>query len=141
MAVANIKTRILCDIQYVWDCVTAVENYTWRSDLSSTEIINEKQFVEYTKDGYGTTFTITAVEPFRRWEFDMENSNMQGHWVGIFNSIGNETEIDFTEYVTAKKFFMRPFVSAYLKRQQAQFVLDLKKALSQRCTGHMEECK
>ena len=59
----------------------------------------------------------------------MENSNMKGHWVGLFISKDNETEIDFTEYVTAKKFFMKPFVKSYLKKQQAQFVTDLKKEI------------
>ena len=61
----------------------------------------------------------------------MENSNIKGHWVGIFTSKGNNTEIDFTENVTPKKWFMKPFVKSYLKKQQAQFVLDLKKALEQ----------
>ena len=28
---------------------------------------------------------------------------MKGHWIGIFTSNGNKTEIDFTEYVIAKK--------------------------------------
>lgn len=31
----------------------------------------------------------------------MENSNIKGHWVGIFTSKDDETEIDFIEYVTA----------------------------------------
>ena len=37
--------------------------------------------------------------------------------------------VDFTEYVTAKKFWMQPFVKWYLKRQQAQFAADLRAAL------------
>ena len=97
--------------------------------LSKTEIINDKQFIEYTKNGYATTFTVTVVEPYKRWEFDMENSNMKGHWIGIFTDKGNETQIDFTENVIPKKWFMKPFVKTYLKKQQKQFVLDLKKAL------------
>ena len=31
----------------------------------------------------------------------MENSNIKGHWVGIFTSKDDETEIDFTDDVTA----------------------------------------
>ena len=61
----------------------------------------------------------------------MENSNMKGHWIGIFTSKGTETEIDLTECVTAKKFFMKPFVKAFLKKQQERFVADLRKALTQ----------
>ena len=78
---------------------------------------------------YATTFTVTVVEPYKRWEFDMENSNMKGHWIGVFIDKGNETQIDFTENVIPKKWFMKPFVKTYLKKQQKQFVLDLKKAL------------
>ena len=123
-------TIINDDIHKVWDIVFAVDKYSeWRSDLSKTEIINDKQFIEYTKDGYATIFSITAVEPYKRWEFDMKNSNMTGHWIGIFTAKGNETQIDFTENVTPKKWFMKPFVKTYLKKQQKQFVLDLKKAL------------
>lgn len=130
MTTSNIKESIDRDIRKVWETVLAVEKYSqWRSDLSKTEVINEKQFIEYTKDGFPTTFTITVVEPYKRWEFDMENSNMKGHWVGIFTSQNDKTEIDFTEQITAKKFFMKPFVKSYLRKQQAQFVMDLKKAL------------
>lgn len=132
MAISNIREIISSDIHKVWEAVLAVDKYgTWRSDLSKTEIINEKQFIEYAKNEYATTFTVTAVKPYERWEFDMENSNMKGHWVGIFTSKGKDTEIDFTENVTPKKWFMKPFVKSYLKKQQAQFVLDLKKVLEQ----------
>ena len=130
MANSKIKVVLECDIQRVWDIVTSLENYAWRSDLSKIEIINEKQFVEYTKEGYPTTFTITVMKPYERWEFNMENDNMKGHWTGIFTRQDGRTEIDFTEDVTAKKWFMKPFVKAFIKKQQAQYVSDLKRALS-----------
>ena len=130
IAISNISAIINGDVHKVWDIVYAVEKYgLWRSDLSKAEIINEKQFIEYTKDGYATTFFTTVVEPYKRWEFDMENSNMTGHWIGVFTAKGNETQIDFTENVTPKKWFMKPCVKIYLKKHQKQFVLDLKKAL------------
>ena len=130
MATSNIKALIPSELGQVWDFVLDIENYTaWRSDLSKTEVISDKQFIEYTKDGYPTTFTITIIEPYRRWEFDMENSNMKGHWTGVFTAKGDKTEIDFTEFVEAKKLLMKPFVKSYLKKQQAQFVADIRKAL------------
>lgn len=129
MTTSNIKAVFKSDIRKVWETVLAVENYKWRSDLNKVEVISEKQFIEYTKDGYLTTFTVTAVEPYKRWEFDMENTNMKGHWSGVFTSRGKETEIEFTEYVTTKKFFLKPFVKLYLKKQQKQFVTDLEKEL------------
>ncbi|NYB76048.1 SRPBCC family protein [Sedimentibacter hydroxybenzoicus DSM 7310] len=129
MAVSKIKATFQRDIQRVWETVTSLEKYAWRSDLSKIEILNDKQFIEYTNEGYATTFTITVNEPYKRWEFDLENDNMKGHWIGVFTQKGEQTEIDFTENVIAKKIFIKPFVKAYLKRQQALYVSDLKKAL------------
>ncbi len=131
MAVSNIKAIVNSNIQKVWDTVTSLENYQWRSDLSKVEVLSEKQFIEYTKDGFATKFTITACEPYKRWEFDIENSNMSGHWTGIFTEKDNVTEIDFTEDVTAKKIIMKPFVKSFLKKQQSLYVSDLKKALNE----------
>ena len=130
MAISKIKAVFPCSVQKVWSVVTSLENYSWRSDLSKVEKLNSNQFVEYTKEGYSTTFTITATEPFKSWEFDMENNNIKGHWVGLFSQSGEETMIDFTESVVAKKIFMKPFVKGYLKKQQLLYVADLKKALS-----------
>lgn len=45
VAISNINTIISNDIQKVWNIVLAVDKYnSWRSDLSKTEIINDKQF-------------------------------------------------------------------------------------------------
>ena len=129
MAISNIKAAFPCKVEKVWNTVTSLENYQWRSDLSKIEVVNGTQFIEYTKDGYPTTFTITVCKPCERWEFDMDNSNMKGHWVGIFSEADGQTEIDFTEVVTAKKFYLKPFVKMYLKKQQALYVSDLRKAL------------
>lgn len=136
MATSNIKDMIQCDIQKVWETISAVERYhTWQRDVSKTEVIDEKQFIEYTKDGYTTTFTVTVAEPRRRLELDMENSHIKGHWTFVFASKGSETEIDFTACATAKKLTMRPvgksvFEQTYLKKEQTQFVTDLKKAIA-----------
>lgn len=131
MTTSNIKALIPSELRKVWEFILDIENYdAWRSDLSKTEVVSDKQFIEYTKDGYPTTFTVTLVEPYRRWEFDMQNSNISGHWIGVFTDKGNETEIDFTVCVEAKKMLMKPFVKSYLKKQQAQFVADIMKNFS-----------
>lgn len=130
MAVSNAKALFPCDVKKAWEVVTDLENFSWRSDISKIEILNEKQFVEYTKQGYATTFTVTVSEPLQRWEFEMENNNMKGYWAGIFMQKGDQTEIDFSETVVAKKLFMKPFAGAYLKKQQALYIADLRRALS-----------
>ncbi len=132
MTQTTIKATFCSDVQRVWDVVLDVAHYAaWRSDLSKTEVLDDKRFVEYTKEGFPTTFTVTAAEPCKRWEFDMENANMAGHWTGLFADKGDGAEVAFTECVTAKKFFMKPFVKSFLKKQQARFIADLKKALGE----------
>lgn len=130
MAVSSIKAAFQCDIQKVWDTVTSLENYAWRSDISRIEVANENQFVEYAKNGFPTTFTVTCCESCKRWEFDIENDNMKGHWSGVFTPKGGQAEVVFTEDVSVKKPIMKLFVKAYLKKQQARYIADLKKALN-----------
>lgn len=130
MAVSHIKATFSCGLPKVWDAVVSLKEYSWRSDLDRIEIREPgKQFVEFTKEGYPTTFTITVFQPCERYEFDMENGNMRGHWVGLFSEQNGQTTVDFTEDVTAKKVMLRPFVGGYLKKQQALYVADLRKFL------------
>lgn len=131
MAVSKIKAVFQSDPQRVWEMVTSIENDSWRSDLSKIKILSDHQFIEYTKDGFPTTFTITKMELYRRWEFDMDNRNMKGHWTGIFTERDGGTEVEFTEEVMAKNVIMKPFVKAYLKRQQEMYISDLRKALGE----------
>lgn len=130
MAQSKIKVLLQSDIQSVWEVVTSLENYAWRSDLSRIEITGKNKFTEHGKDGYATNFTVTVREQYKRWEFDIENSNMKGHWTGVFTPRDGQTEIEFTEEVQAKKLFLKPFVKGYLKKQQERYVSDLKKALT-----------
>ena len=78
--------------------------------MSKTEVISSRQFIEYTKEGYPTTFTITVTEPYKRWEFDMENSKHERNiGFGFLLPKIIKTEIDFTEYVTVKKILYEAF--------------------------------
>lgn len=130
MVISNIKATFPTTIENVWAIVTSLTDYSWRSDIDKIEVVNDTTFIEYSKTGIATTFTITVCKPLERWEFDMENKNMKGHWVGIFKPKNGYVEIDFTENVSAKKFLLKPFVKTYLKKQQSTYVRDLGKALA-----------
>ena len=130
MAVSTIRAEFQCEVEKVWNIVASLDNYAWRSDIDKIVVIEAgKQFEEHTKDGYVTKFTITTFEEGKRYEFDMENNNMIGHWTGIFSYQNGKTTIDFTEDVMAKKWFMKPFVGGYLKKQQSLYIRDLQYAL------------
>ncbi len=129
MAVAEIKAVFPYEIERVWETVTSLDNYRWRSDISRIEYEDPHKFTEYSKDGSATAFTVTCKENCRRWEFDLENENMKGHWCGVFSETEKGTQVEFTEDVNAKKVFMKPFVKMFLKKQQKRYIDDLKKAL------------
>lgn len=129
MAVSSIKAVLPEEIEKVWKAVTSVYDYTWRSDLSRTKVLDDRHFVEYTKSGYATNFTVTVSIPYQRWELEMENTNMKGYWMGSFRQKNGGTEIEFTESVSVKKLYLMPFVKIYLKKQQKLFLADLDQML------------
>lgn len=46
---SNIKATFPCNLQNVWQVVTSLTDYSWRSDAKKIEIISDTQFVEITK--------------------------------------------------------------------------------------------
>ena len=130
MPTSRMTIHFSCPVERVWQVVTDLTHTTWRSDLVRVEVLDAAHFVEHTKSGYATNFTVTACEPFRRWAFAMENGNMSGAWEGIFKAAeGGGTRLHCTETVNAKHWWMRPFVPGYLKRQQRLYLDDLRREL------------
>ncbi|MBL1225060.1 SRPBCC family protein [Enterococcus sp. BWR-S5] len=132
MTTVNSKAMFDCDCQTIWQIVTSLTDYSWRSDISRIDIVSETEFIEHTPDGYATTFRVTASEEPKYWAFDLENDTIKGHWTGSFTAKNGRTEIDFTEIITAKKLVMKPFVKGYLKKQQAQYIADLQQAIAKK---------
>jgi len=135
MRKSSITATFQANIQSVWNVVTDNENYTWRSDLLKIDIFDGgNRFIEYTKDGYSTTFTVTVKEACKRYEFDMENKNFVGHWTGIFTESENGgTKIDFTEELNIKNPIMEilSYLFMNLKKMQQTYVSDLRKKLGE----------
>lgn len=129
MAVASIKAVFYCNKKRAWDVVTSLTDYSWRSDISRIEVVSDHQFIEHSKEGVATTFTITNTIPYEQWEFYLENENVEGHWTGTFKERDGGTEITFTEDLNAKKVLLKPLLKNYMKKQQAQYFEDLKKVL------------
>lgn len=130
MAIANIKVTLLCPIEKVWNKVTDLNDFVWRSDLKNIRIIDDNKFVEISKDGIETYFEVTECIQNQCWSFEIENQNIKGTWVGKFYSHGDKTTLDFTENIASKKLIFKPFIGSYLKKQQKLYFRDLKKALN-----------
>ena len=126
MPTSRVTVHFPCPVERVWQVVTDLTNTAWRSDLAWVEVLDETHFVEHTKRGYATNFTVTAYDPLRRWAFAMENGNMSGSWEGIFEAAEGGTRLHCTETVGAKHWWMSPFVPGYLKRQQKRYLDDLR---------------
>ncbi|MEJ5965380.1 SRPBCC family protein [Flavonifractor porci] len=129
MATSKVTVHFPCPVEQVWQTVTDLSHTAWRSDLIRVGVLDETHFVEYTKSGYATNFTVTDCEPRCRWGFTMENGNMYGAWEGGFEAEECGTRLTCTETVSAKRWWMRPVVPGYLKRQQKRYLDDLRKEL------------
>lgn len=129
MAKTKVKVTFLCPVEKVWDTVTDLENYAWRSNLNKIRIVDDRNFEEYSKEGIVTSFQVTNKKECELWEFVLENQNIKGRWIGKFYRHGDNTTLEFMEEVRAKRWFLVPFVGSYLRKQQKQYFIDLKKAL------------
>lgn len=117
------------DIKVVWDVITNFEKYYWRSDILRVDMLNEKEFIEITKNGYLTNFIIVKEEKFKYLEFKINNSNMEGYWKGEFLVENGKTKIKFIENLKAKKIWLTPILKIYVKRQQKIYMRDLENYL------------
>lgn len=132
MKKATVIARFHSSIEAVWNIVTDNTAFDWRSDIVKIEISDDgNRFTEFTKDGFETEFTIVLKKPYERYEFDMKNKNMDGHWIGLFSRDDSGTKIEFTEEVEVANPIMNLFVKAYLKKQQATYITDLRKAMGE----------
>lgn len=134
MITSQIQATLPYNIKIVWQAVTDIKNYHWRSDLSHTEVLNKYQFTEYAKNGMSTHFTTTVFQPYSCWEFTLENSSISGRWRGIFVEQGTSTLVNFTEEITSKKFYLKLILKFYLRRQQKLFIKDLQTYLQKKET-------
>ena len=132
MKKSTVIARFHSSIETVWNIVTDNTAFDWRSDIVKIEVSDDcNRFTEFTKDGFETEFTIVLKKPYERYEFDMKNKNMDGHWIGLFSKDGSGTKIEFTEEVEVANPIMNLFVKSYLKKQQAAYIMDLRKAMGE----------
>lgn len=129
MIQAKMRVKLDYDQTEIWKIITNNSNYAWRSDVKRIEIINDKEFLEYDKNNFETHFTITCFEPCHRYEFDIKNKNMEGHWIGVLTTEDEGCALDFTEMIEVKNKIMKLMAKAYLKKQQQNYINDLKMKL------------
>lgn len=135
MRTSTITAEFTSDVQTVWSAVTDNQHADWRSDLSSVDVSEDgSTFIEHTKDGFQTEFSIIEKNPCEFYAFDMQNKNFAGHWTGTFSKTENNgTKIVFTEEVRIHNPFMEwlSYLFMDLKKMQVTYVTDLRKRLGE----------
>lgn len=129
MIVSTMETVVSQPREMVWAVVTDLDNWQWRGDLQRLEQTGPDTFVEYGKGGFATHFTVTCRREPEKWTFDLENASMKDAWIGEFQAVPEGTKITFTERLTLKKKWMKLVMKGYLRRQQARYLADLKRAM------------
>ena len=118
--------------QAVWDVVADFDNAAWRGDIVRTEAAGPGRFVEYTAGGIRTTFFIRESVAPSTLALDLENVNLTGSSTLELRPAPGGTTVQMCEQVKAKKWFLTPVVSLYLKRQQAAYAAALERELKRR---------
>lgn len=115
----------------IWDFLTNLNNQLWRTNIKDIQIVDDSHFVEFDNDGYETHFAITNKVEKEIYEFDIENQNINGHWIGKLKQLDDHhIHIEFTEMINVNNKIMNLLAKTYLKKQQKQYIEDLKKALN-----------
>ncbi|MBR4164103.1 MAG: SRPBCC family protein [Solobacterium sp.] len=129
MAEATMKIMLPYPVETVWQVVTDVRNYGWRSDVMHAKVINENQFVEVDREGIRTVYTVVDYATKRRWELDLDNDNVHGRWIATFEADGLHTVFSIEEELMAKKVIMKPFLKANVSKKVTTYMEDLKRVL------------
>lgn len=118
----------------IWQIVTDLTNWQWRSDLSDCTITGEHSFIETPKKGKPIRFRITRLEQPRIWEFHMDSPTLTGTWQGTFELNENgDCRVRFIEDVTLRyKLIPNWIAKRFLTAYQTQYFRDLRTELQSR---------
>ena len=132
MIISKAKMQINAKIEEVWEVVTNNKEYFWRKDLSKIEILDEKHFVEYTKNNFLTKFEIIKKEQFKNYECILENDNIKGIFRLYLEKMeDNKVMIELVEEIEIKNnIVIQLFAKPYLKNHQKKYLQHLNKKLS-----------
>ncbi len=129
MIKSKIKVKLDFDIVKVWNKITYLENYTWRSGFGKIKIINNSTFIINSQSKNSTLCKFTFAKLYRQWELKLENKHYFGVIKGFLSGDENHCVIEFDTNLKPKKMFLLPFIKDTLKKQQQIYINDLKKAL------------
>lgn len=63
--IAQFTAYFQSDSTAVWNAMTDHTDFSWRSDLTRINTVNDREFIEIFKNGNETRFLITEKEPCR----------------------------------------------------------------------------
>lgn len=130
------STTFQSDIETIWNIITDVSDYAWRSDWRKvTGSEDPNQFTVYSKDGNHSEFTIICRKPYNHYEFTMENDVMTGRWVGNLSTLPEGgTRMDIHETIDMKNrywgFLSHLFLN--MKKTHQIYIRDLKEKLKEK---------
>lgn len=118
----------------VYHAMADLSCWQWRSDLAGLEILeNGNAFMEISKNGSRTHFTITEKQIGSRYAFEMEGEWFTGQWLGEFSAVPGGTRVVFTEKIRMKRWPLRLIAPLCLplKKMQKTYAIDLMIHLSE----------
>ena len=84
MTQSVVQAELASPVRRVWEVLTDLNHQDWRSDIERVEVTGETTFVEYTKGGVATFFTVST--PFKNVIFRRNRmSFFAGQHTGVYS--------------------------------------------------------
>lgn len=132
--IAETRVEFAAAPSEVWQIVTNLQDYAWRSDLQSLTVVEDgKAFVETNHRGLATMLRITELSPYRRYALSLENRRFTGDWLGVFREkVGGGVTLQLRLRVRVRNPLLRVLAVFFwnLRKYQAAYLADLQRAVA-----------
>ena len=124
------RAELPCPVERVWQVVTDLEQWEWRSDLGRLLAAPDgRTFVEYDWDDRPAYCRITAFAPCYWYALDVVSEETVGRWEAFFTRKGRGTKLELSIEVRGKNVVADLRVLAELRRRQRKYIEDLRMEL------------
>lgn len=128
MVIEKYEKEINSNISDIWDCITNLENQSWRSNIDHIEIINYHNYIEYYNDGNIECVILNKIEN-ELYEYNLKSKIIEGHVIIELKEKNNNTLIRMTVAIDYKKKQLSFITKNHLNKYIEQYFNELIKTL------------
>lgn len=125
----HLESSVVLDdkVANVFKKITDIKNVNWRSDLNVIKGIDDNNFIEYSKKGYPTFYTVLKSTRNKSYELEFTNNKVEGYIKYFLKKEEDKTNIIVTLDITFVNAKFKMIAKHKLKKEWNKFISDLSK--------------